>query len=198
MKPEDFDPKLVWKDDLGWYKERVRNKPGKWKFFREFVLNDGIKHILEIGGGDGYVSEFCGGRYVCIDVNDDIIEVGKKLYPKAEFISGDWLKMSPEPFVGQFDLVLAGAVVEHLPHYKDFVLKCLDVEPRFVMVTFFHKLHNKPRDRIVWKRRSRTPGVKYYSNYYSKPLLETWLRKNGFRYGIHETEVDILVIEDDG
>ena len=81
-----------------------------WRFLEAFVKRWKPKKILEIGGGQGQVSEWCPGAYVCVERNPTICEAGRKEQEgnHATFINDDFLHMDTRQFQGaHFGIVLA-------------------------------------------------------------------------------------------
>jgi SAM-dependent methyltransferase len=64
--------------------------------------------------------------YTGIDINMDLVEIGKKKYPSASFWVGDFLSQSLD---SQFDFTFSSGVFNHKLDFSDeleFIKKCID------------------------------------------------------------------------
>ncbi len=167
----------VWTVREAWYDGRKDGHPELWQFVERFIRANRIASMLEVGGGYGYASELV-ERYCGIESNPAAALVGHNRYPHATFIEGNFCNMELRGLAGQYDLVLACAVAEHCASYKPLIVKAIQVQPRFVLVSFFRGL-DRPQDQInrmesrdtEW---SQAGGV-YWDNAYSERPLTDWL-----------------------
>lgn len=196
------EPVSVWKCGPDWYSERRAGHPELWEFVRQFIDDHKIKSMLEIGGGDGVASELV-ERYCCVDVNHVAVEAGRDKYPGQDFLHRDWLA-DPAPadyFPGRCDLVLACAVVEHMPHWQPCVEKMLKVRSRYAVVSFFRGLL-RDRDEIKqvestdasW---SQSGGV-YYDNAYSGVRVAETLDAKRLDWKVHLCGTDAVLVINNG
>ncbi|MEO0900316.1 MAG: class I SAM-dependent methyltransferase [Bacteroidota bacterium] len=93
---------------LGWNKERGALR---FEVFTDSWDLNGM-HILDFGCGFGDLYGFLEAKdvsfkYTGIDINEDLIKVGRERYPKAEFICGDIFDIA---FDRKFDVVLSSGV----------------------------------------------------------------------------------------
>jgi hypothetical protein len=167
----------VWRGDATWYEGRKDGHTELWQFVERFVRENGITSMLEVGGGHGYASEMV-EQYCGVELNSDAVLAGHNRYPHATFIEGDFCNMELTGLIGQYDLVLACAVAEHLPSYKPLIIGALEVKPRFAIVSFFRGL-DRPQDRINRMESQDTEwseaGGVYWDNAYAKSPLTDWL-----------------------
>jgi len=157
---------------ISWYKGKVNSHAELWKYIEEFIKKNNINSIFEVGGGNGYVSELISGSYLGVEVNEDIIIQGRKLYPDGEFIYEDWLKFDVSPYVSKFDLFLSCATIEHCNGYEKFISNAIDLKPKFILISFFKNL-NSSKDQI---RPRTTDGHMWFNNFYSRVDLEKFLK----------------------
>lgn len=186
----------VWRGDAAWYEGRKDGHIELWQFVERFVRDNRITSMLEVGGGHGYASELV-EQYCGVELNPEAIIAGHNCYPYARFIEGDFCKMDMTGPAGQFDLVLACAVVEHCQSYKPLIVKAMQAQPRFVVVSFFRGL-GRPQDQIAriesedteW---SQAGGV-YWDNAYAKQPLVDWLAGLPVEYRIEQADNDAILI----
>ncbi len=147
-------------------------------FIREFIRTEGIETALEIGGGAGYIGQWC-RRYVSIDVNQTIVDIARTRGIKT--ICADWLTVNLCDYgikPGDFELIIACDVIEHYPPSFDFVEKMLRLKPRWVLLSFFLGLSEKmEHEQIVRKGVALTR--------YSWPLFKVWLESRGLNEKWH-------------
>lgn len=114
-------------------KQRLKNQWNRKQLYEiasSFLPDD--KDIIEIGCGDGFLTNFIGERkYIGIDFCEVLVKHGQKLYPNRTFITADirepGIKML---FDDRFSYVCLEVlehinndleVVESIPHGADFV-----------------------------------------------------------------------------
>lgn len=172
----------LWMVSPEWYRAKERTHVPLWEHVRRFIRKHGVKSILEIGGGPGYAAELV-ERYMGVDVNPLAFRAGLEIHrdnPGVRLFCADWLEFDVSPYAGQYDLVMAHAVVEHCSHYKAFIRKCLLAAPRFVMISF-HTSLRRERDRITERVSKATCVGLVYLNGYAKGPLCAWLDSIGLR-----------------
>ena len=111
---------MPWNRGPGWYTRRRENHAELWRFVRNLIKSDHILSLLEIGGGDGYASQFV-PRYCCVDINRNAILSGVRRCG-AEYIHADWNAMELGD-IGEWDMVAALAVVEHCESYRRLIAR---------------------------------------------------------------------------
>lgn len=155
-----------------WYAVRRDVKPTMWALIGRIIEENGIKTLLEIGGGIGAASQLVSGRYLCVDGNPTAVLEGRAQYPAAEFLCADWLEMSTAGMAGEFEMVLACAVVEHCADYKLFIERAAALRPAVVVIEFMRGPRKGKPNHI---QAVQAHGGTYYENVYSRDELEAWL-----------------------
>lgn len=186
----------VWRGDVAWYEGRKHGHIELWQFVERFVRENGITSMLEVGGGHGYASELV-ERYCGVELNPDAVLAGHNRYPHAMFIEGDFCNMELTGLAGQYDLVLACAVAEHCVSYKPLIVGAMQMQPRFVVVSFFCGL-DRPHDEsnrmeskdTEW---SKTGGV-YWDNAYARAPLAEWLTGLPVKWRLKQVGSDAVLI----
>ena len=115
VKKYGYDPK-----SLGW-----GNKKGKQSIRFEILCQIGDLSncsVLDVGCGFGDLYKYLKFRktqvkYFGVDINSDILEVGKKNYPGIKVELRD---IQRKKFTRKFDWVIASGVAAHCPNYKEF------------------------------------------------------------------------------
>lgn len=162
-----------------WYEQKRSARKKTFHYIKEFVTRNRVRTMMEIGGGQAFLAIDV-ERYIGIEMNDRIIPEAEQRHPNAEMIFGDFLELDLSGYVGKIDMLLAMAVVQHMPHYTEFFAKALSLQPRLIVATFFGPMGN-PRNNIYLKDKYRDPalrdGVPAYSNYYSQALMSRHLDK---------------------
>lgn len=85
-----------------------------------------VESILDLGTADGRMlnkidERFSGARCTGIELNPELIEYGRKLFPNIELIEGDVQKLDFED--NTFDVAVATAVIEHVNNPKAFLIE---------------------------------------------------------------------------
>lgn len=114
-----------------------------WNFIEKFVHDNSIGSIVDVGGGMGYAKKFC-TEYIMFDKNPKMVKLlsdeGVHAY-LGDFIQADISLMK------YYDLVLLLAVVEHTDTLRSFIVKSLQIEPKFILISFFRGFQE--RDEIL-------------------------------------------------
>ncbi len=139
-----------------------------------------IQTALEVGCGEGYVSEFLYELGIPVegtDVSPRIIEIAKKNHPHIEFsvLSIYDLDMIKK----RYDLVVANEVLEHLMKPDEAIEKMKIISRKYIMIS----VPNEPYFRIANIIRLKylcdagnTPG---HINHWSKSQLKKFLVSGG-------------------
>lgn len=186
----------VWTADAAWYEGRKDGHIELWQFVERFVRDNRITSMLEVGGGHGYASELV-DRYCGVELNPTVVLAGRNRYPHATFIEGDFCTLNGTGRAGFFDLVLACAVVEHCASYKPLIVKAVQAQPRFVVVSFFRGL-DRPRDEINRMKSKDTEwseaGGVYWDNAYARKPLVEWLDGLPVEWRLKQAGDDAILI----
>ena len=173
--------KRVWTRDERFYCHMIKRHTALWKFLKAVVtMTDFDKHnIFEVGGGSGEVSEWTTGKYINVERNVGMVELGREKYPTAEFIVDDFVHMDTREYAnGSWSIFLAGSVVEHCAGYQAFILRALDINPSLAIIVFFRGMM-WPDDRIV---RMTSPDAVYFENHYSGRNMAAWIEGMGLHH----------------
>lgn len=181
----------VWAQRTPWYAGLRERHPDLWKFIPEWIEQEGITEVIEIGGGDGYVSTFLppGSRYINIELHEpERVVMEEPLGVDVQRITGDFMEMDLTPFrlsMGEQCALFALAVIEHNESAEMFLDRCLLVAPKKMIVSFFRGLKRKT-DKIVRREYDdggkpfiSAPGGVYWENFYSLKTIEGWMEKRG-------------------
>ena len=115
-----------------------------WEFLRDFRREFKIKSCIAVGGGKGY-SRWNFEDYLIIDINKKLDwYLSKKKIPH---IVCDFKELDVSDLKGKYDLVTIFAVVEHAGDYMPFIRKALELEPKYILISFFNNL-NRKEDKI--------------------------------------------------
>lgn len=166
-------PKL----DTQWYSRKRRQHRPFWDLIYDFIETNMISSILEIGGGDGYLSRHV-GKYTNIELNPSAIKDGREMYPRAEFIHGNWLSMDTEQFTGKYEMILAAAVLDHCPHYSEFIKRIKRAKPQCFFVTFYKPLIVRSKDLIRQTGSVERKKFVHYNNWYCIAGVRRFLKRN--------------------
>jgi ubiquinone/menaquinone biosynthesis C-methylase UbiE len=153
------------------------------KFFHGIETMLSTNHfdkILEVGCGNGYVTEFLKRNYPnaeikAIDINSEKLAVAKARVHDVEFSIGDIYDIKQED--ASFDLVISTQVLEHLENPVDAIKELLRVSKKHVIVS----VPNEPLYRISNMARlnhlralGNTPG---HINHWSKNAFVKYVNK---------------------
>lgn len=116
------------------YEAMIARHTPLWNFIEYFVKKYNINNIVDVGGGIGYARKFC-KEYAIFDKNPKMIELLTKQGVLKAYL-GDFLQADISD-VKEYDLVLILAVVEHTGTLNLFLKKALEINPRFIIVSFF-------------------------------------------------------------
>ena len=142
------------------------------KFVAKFIADFDIKSMVEVGGGYGKWKELV-EDYTCIELNKKACETMKHT---ANYIHGDFCKIDIEQIPKNSDLFMALAVVEHCNGYKEFLKRAIELNPRYIIISFFLSLSIKDKDAFKIKSKDGRP---YYLNRYSRKALYDVLEELG-------------------
>jgi len=166
----------TWKHGLQWYARLRRHHVAVWKFVEEYVVRNGVKRVIEVGGGAGHVASFLpyGSDYVNIEVNAEALRLQGLAHPGTRAVHGSFLDLDLRQFAGEhFDLLLTMSVLEHMAGYERFFEQADQIDATRMLVTFFVKMGTDEHDRMCVRD---GPEGLHYRNTYSRPKLEAFLR----------------------
>lgn len=98
--------------------------------------------------------------YTGVDITPKVVEVAKDLFPKANFVQGDIEDLQFDD--GEFDVVFARHVIEHLESYSDAVEEMKRVADKRVIV-LHHKLTRAKKEKL---------DENTWNNYYNKKIVK--------------------------
>jgi 2-polyprenyl-3-methyl-5-hydroxy-6-metoxy-1,4-benzoquinol methylase len=109
------------------------------------VLEPGTKpRLLDIGSGNGSLTHFLaqqGYEVVGVEPSESGIQLANKSFPDCTFIQSDIYQLPDAKFKGQFDIVIAVEVIEHLFYPRELIKaakNCLKPHGIFVLTTPYH------------------------------------------------------------
>lgn len=148
----------------------------RYEFARPHCLD---RDVLDAGCGVGYGSAFLAGtarRVVGVDVSAEAIDYARSRYgaPNVEFAVDDLQALQRDD--GEFDVVVAFEVIEHLPHPERFVgeaRRVLKPDGRFVVST--------PRA----DRRQEQPENPFHEREFTPDEFEQLLRRSFGRVDVY-------------
>jgi len=119
----------------------------------EMILTFRAKSILDVGCRTGVINKFLSNydyEYLGFDSSVDSIEHAKLLYPKKNFVVGDWDDI--EKINGSFDcIIFSGALIYKGANHRDFFTKyCNKFKPKFVVIQEPHETQRYHDDRIEY------------------------------------------------
>ena len=155
-----------------WYKILTHRHRTLWNFVTRFISDFEIKSMVEVGGAYGRWKKLV-DDYTCIELNKKACE---KMKDVANYIYGDFHKIDMEQIPKENDLFIALAVVEHCNGYKEFLKRAIELNPRYIIISFFLSLSIKDKDAFKIKSKDGRP---YYLNRYSRKALYDVLEELG-------------------
>jgi len=128
------------------YKAMIARHLPLWCWIENFIKDNSIKSIVDVGGGIGYAQHFVKPKdYTLYDQNVEMVK--RALALKWRAYHGDFTSCSINKATKNADLVLITGVVEHAMVLAPFLKKALEVQPRFILVSFFKGF--QPVDKIL-------------------------------------------------
>ena len=152
--------------ELG-YTKMFKRHLGLWRWVDEFMAHNKIESVFEVG--PGLLDNI--NKKVKTYQSVDLTKNGDSIY-------NDFTTMNLDEFSGKFDLLLACGVIEHCNGYKDFFRRVLDINAKFVVISFFNGI-NRYEDIIKRVSDKHTHEFKFYVNSYSQAEMEIELDKLG-------------------
>jgi SAM-dependent methyltransferase len=128
----------TWLAEIDDYKGMVARHRPLWSFVEKLVYKYRISSIVDVGGGMGYARRLC-SKYAIFDLNPKMVG-----YLKKEGVDA-YLKDFTEADIASvknYELVLILAIVEHTGRLEDFLKKALEINPKFILVSFFKGLQH--------------------------------------------------------
>lgn len=148
--------------------------------FKEFIPLLPGKNILDVGCGPGREAKYFiskGFEYTGLELSKEILELAKKIEPKAKYVFGDMRKM---PFLeNQFDGILCLTSIIHIPKNEvNLVLKEFNrvLKPNGA-ITLAIKLGAGER----FEKIDRFGNLPRYYAFYEEQEFLNLLVKNGFK-----------------
>lgn len=146
----------------------------------KMLLEIEFKTILEAGCGEGYVSQFLykkGNTIDAFDISEKVVQEAQKAFPGIRFSVGSIYNIAAEN--GQYDLVIASEVLEHLEEPKTALCELFRVSKRYVFIS----VPNEPIWRVLNLARGKyikdlgnTPG---HIQHWSKSSIRKLCEENG-------------------
>lgn len=132
-----------WISERGTYKAMVSRHIPLWEYVSRLIAENGIKSIVDCGGGIGHAAQFVEpDKYTLYDCSQKMVDLS--LTEGRNAVCGDFTTATTSiQAVKGADLVLILAVVEHACTLEPFIKKALEIEPRFILVSFFKGLKPK-------------------------------------------------------
>jgi hypothetical protein len=163
----------TWTTDVDWYEQRILAHTGLYDQVAKTLRQFGVSRLLEIGGGIASLADIV-DRYTGVETNASIAQHVLAEKTNATMITGNWLTIDADKWIGAFDGIVALGVVEHCKGYEAFIDKCLSLKPTVVLISFFHGLSNNPDDKIK-RYRSKNVVGNFYNNTYSLEKFRAFL-----------------------
>lgn len=152
-----------------------------WNFVTNFIFNNKITSIIEVGGGAYNLISKLVKNYINIDINNSL----------NENIKQDFLTMDISPYVGKYDLFLSCAVIEHCNDYKEFIKRAVGLKTKFAIISFFFGLN---KDKI-YPEKDRDNG-RFILNSYSQKTIEDALKEIGiinYRFEFNKKDAILII-----
>jgi len=147
----------------------------------KLVLKENISNMVDIGCGEGHLSNILEKEFVkrglnikkdAFDIDAKIVKLANITYPNLNVRKGDILTLK-----GNYDLLIASEILEHLIEYKAAILNCKNI----AKICIF-SVPNEPWFRMAniirlkyLKRLGNTPGhINHWSEYKFKKLLKNY------------------------
>ncbi|MGX5846524.1 class I SAM-dependent methyltransferase [Mesorhizobium sp. PL10] len=134
--------------------------------------------ILEVGCGTGLIYEKLIGNissdssYTGVDSSSKMLEIARRNFPEAEFLSGDGYDLS---FGDQeFDVVLCFEVLGHIPEIEKFVAELLRVARRTCIFTTWPSSGQE-----IVENHETIGGVQFLHRQYPDALIRKVIRTVG-------------------
>ena len=165
----------IWNGKTKDYNAMYHRHKYQWNIIRDFIEDHDIGSILEVGGGTGFIGAYV-KKYLNIDLNKTLVNpfANKRTH---QFVTGDFEKIDISDWIGEYDLVLICGVVDHLGSYETAIRKAIELNSKFIIVSFFMKLHSGQED-------VRCPKGNNLLTMFSLPKLTCFLNNLHFKYKI--------------
>jgi trans-aconitate methyltransferase len=123
------------------------NYPSHWIAFISLLKKTKPKTMLDIGCGCGAYYELCRREisdlnYTGMDYSQEAIDLAIKYWSYTGFIVKNYVSLTKE-FIGEFDLIHLGALLDVLPNGDEALEFILSLEPKNVLIGRM-KLTNEP------------------------------------------------------
>lgn len=160
------DKNWNWWDDKGRNAYELMNRRHRllWAWVKNFIKENKIKSIFEVGGGLTSEAKGLVPIYQAVDINR-----------QTDAIHEDFTKMDVSPWKNKFDLFLGCGVVEHCDGYAEFFKRVIALKPKHAIISFFWGV-NRSNDRRL---ESGTKSGKHFFwyNKYSRAGIEEELKR---------------------
>jgi 2-polyprenyl-3-methyl-5-hydroxy-6-metoxy-1,4-benzoquinol methylase len=147
----------------------------------KLVLKENISNMVDIGCGESHLVNILGNEFIkrglnikkdAFDIDPGIVKIANVTYPNLNVRGGNILTLK-----GNYDLLIASEILEHLIDYKAAILNC----KKIAKICIF-SVPNEPWFRIAniirlkyLKRLGNTPGhINYWSKHNFKKLLKNY------------------------
>jgi trans-aconitate methyltransferase len=163
-----------WKNRVVFEKQLELNKyefnhsyPQHWKDFISEIKTMSISTILDIGCGSGVYYNLCKKEcpnisYFGIDYSTNAIEIAKREYSTDHFDVKSIDDLDTD-FIGKFDLIHMGAVLDVLPNGDEVLEKILSLKPKKLFIGRI-KFTNEPSNYIEYKAYDEIMTYEYRHN----------------------------------
>jgi len=123
------------------------NYPSHWRAFISLLKENKPKSMLDIGCGCGAYYELCNReisdlKYTGMDYSQEAVDLAIKYWSYTGFIVKNYLDLTKE-FIGDFDLLHLGALLDVLPNGDEALEFILSLGPKNVLIGRM-KLTNEP------------------------------------------------------
>ena len=103
-----------------------RHKP-LWDWLPSFIEINGIKSIMDVGGGMAYAKQFV-EKYILFDFNKPLLDYLVSKDSTLQAVCIDYTKADLTDNQG-YDLVLMCAIAEHFHNLRELISKALEGRP---------------------------------------------------------------------
>lgn len=185
---ETFETGSFWTYGPKWYARLRGRHKALWKFLPELIREFHVRNLLEVGGGDGWLGQFV-ELHRNFEVNlATVRKLPKGLFGKTDMVDANFLQIPEEHVAGRksWDMVLAAAVLEHMPGFQTGLDRMLRVGAPLTVATFFLGLR---REKELWVRRKSSDRRDFWSNQYAAVDVLQFVRARGFRTVVLPDEI---------
>lgn len=138
----------------------------------------GVKSILDVGCGDGYLCYCLHKKYHVegVDISEKRINRAKKLYPYIHFKVGALPELPYSD--SSFDLVTAVETLEHVPELDEAMKELKRVSRKYILITVPYKERPTP---VYCPYCSKVFYKNGHLHYFDEEILSNLMKKNNLR-----------------